>query len=91
MIRLRNVLATGMILLIFGSSTLFACPMCFGAEESSMIDAAKLGVLMLLIVTLAVQGAFVGFFFYLRRHAQRAADAELDSEWSELQRSPRTS
>jgi hypothetical protein len=65
--------------------------MCFGAEESSMIDGAKLGVVVMLAVLFAVQGGFVAFFLYLRRRAKRIADVELDDEWSELQRAPRTS
>jgi hypothetical protein len=68
-----------------------ACTMCFGAEESSMIDGAKLGVLVMLAVLFVVQGAFVAFFLYLRKRAKAVADIELDDEWSELQRSPRTS
>ena len=68
-----------------------ACTMCFGAQETSMIDGAKLGVLVMLAVLFAVQGAFVAFFLYLRKRAKRVADVELDDEWSELQRSPRTS
>jgi hypothetical protein len=74
-----------------GDATVLACPLCFGAEETPMIDGAKLGVLVMLAVTLAVQGGFVGFFLYLRKRAKRIAEAELDTEWSELQRSPRTS
>jgi hypothetical protein len=46
---------------------------------------------VLLGITLVMQGAFVGFFLYLRRRAKRIADIELDTEWSELQKSPRTS
>jgi hypothetical protein len=68
-----------------------ACTMCFAAQESHLIDGAKLGVLVLLAVLLVVQGAFVAFFLYLRKRAKRFADIELDDEWSELQRSPRTS
>jgi hypothetical protein len=75
----------------FGRSTVFACPVCFGAEETSMVDGAKLGVLVMLAVLFVVQGAFVAFFLYLRKRAKRIADIELDTEWSELQRSPRTS
>jgi hypothetical protein len=60
--------------------------MCFGAEETSMIDGAKVGVLVMLGITVAVQAAFVGFFLYLRRRAKRIAEVELDTEWSELQR-----
>ncbi len=56
-----------------------------------MIDGTKLGVLVMLAITLAVQGGFVGFFFYLRKRARRNADVELDMEWSELQRGSRAS
>ena len=91
-IRLGIVRALAMAaMLIGGSSSVFACPVCFGALETSMIDGAKLGVLVLLAITLAVQGAFVGFFLYLRKHAKRNAEAELDTEWLALQRPSRTS
>lgn len=77
-------------LLIGGSSRAFACPECFGAEESGLIDGAKLGVLALLSITLVVQGGFVGFFFYLRKRAKQMAEVELDAEWSDLQKASRT-
>ena len=86
-----RVFITAAAVLVGGSSSVFACPVCFGAEESSMLDGTKLGILVLLAVTLVVQGAFVGFFLYLRRRAKYIADVELDTEWSELQKSPRTS
>ena len=88
---LGRVLMTSAIVLIGGSSNVFACPVCFGAEETSVIDGTKLGIMALLGVTLVVQGAFAGFFLYLRNRAKRIADIELDAEWSELQKSPRTS
>jgi hypothetical protein len=72
-------------IVIGGSSSAFACPVCFGAAESPLIDGAKLGILALLGITFAVQGAFVAFFIYLRQRAKRIADIDLDSEWSELQ------
>ena len=75
--------------ILFGSSSpVFACPVCFGlldAEDSSMIDGTRLGILVLLAITIAVQAAFVGFFLYLRRRAKRIADIDLDTEWSKLQ------
>jgi hypothetical protein len=80
---------TSAAVILAGHSTALACPVCFGAAESSMIDGAKLGVFVLLAITLAVQGGFVGFFLYLRKRAKQIADIELDSEWSELQRAPR--
>jgi hypothetical protein len=90
----RGIVRTCIIVaavMLGGSSTVFACPVCFGAEETAMIDGAKLGVLVMLGITLLVQGGFLAFFLYLRKRARRIADIELDDEWSELQRSPRTS
>jgi hypothetical protein len=75
-------------LVLGGSSSAFACTVCFGlldAEDSSMIDGTKVGILVLLGITLVVQGAFVSFFLYLRNRAKRIADIDLDIEWSELQ------
>ncbi len=88
---ITRVLTTAAAVVIGGSSSVFACPVCFGAEETSMIDGARLGVLVMLAILFAVQGGFVGFFLYLRTRAKRIADAELDTEWSKLQTSPRTS
>jgi uncharacterized protein YybS (DUF2232 family) len=82
---------TAAFVVIGGGSSVLACPMCFGAEETSMIDATKLGILVLLGIVLAVQGGFVAFFLYLRKHAKRNAEVELDLEWSELQRGSRPS
>ena len=83
--RIARALLTAAAIVIGGSSTVFACPVCFGAAETHIIDGTKLGVLVLLAITLAVQGAFVGFFLYLRQRAKRIADIDLDIEWSELQ------
>jgi hypothetical protein len=77
--------------MIGGSSTVLACPVCFGAAESPLIDGAKLGVVVLVAVTLAVQLGFVSFFLYLRKRAKQVAELELEAEWSDLQRGPRSS
>jgi hypothetical protein len=90
-LRLAPATLTALAIMIFGSSSLLACPVCFGAEETSMIDGAKLGVIVMLAITFAVQGGFLAFFLYLRKRAKRSADLELDHEWSKLQRFPRTS
>ena len=90
MTRLRSI-TTAVLVLLAGSSDLLACPVCFGAEETPLIDGAKMGILVMLGVLFSVQGGFVGFFLYLRRRAKRMADADLDVEWSELQRGRRTS
>ena len=82
---ITRVLMTAAAVLIGGNSSVFACPVCFGAEETSLIDGARLGVLVMLGVLFAVQGGFVGFFLYLRKRAKRIAEIDLDTEWSELQ------
>jgi hypothetical protein len=89
--RPARIFAAAVAVMIGGSSTVLACPMCFGAEETSMIDGTKLGILVMLAITFAVQGSFVGFFLYLRNRAKRIAEVELDTEWSELQRASKTS
>ena len=89
--RIMSCALTAMLMVIGGSSSVLACPVCFGAEETSMIDGTRLGVLVMMAILFAVQGGFVGFFFYLRKRAKRIADNELDTEWSELQGASRTS
>jgi hypothetical protein len=82
---IARVLTMAAVLVIGTSSNALACPLCFGAHETSLVNGTKLGILALLAVTLTVQGGFAGFFFYLRRRAKRIADIDLDTEWSELQ------
>jgi hypothetical protein len=84
-------LATAAVVIIGGSSSLLACPQCFGAQETTMVSGTKLGVLVMVGVTLVVQGSFVAFFLYLRKRAKRMADVDLDIEWAELQKPSRTS
>jgi len=71
-------------------TTLLACTMCFGAEETSLIDGTRLGILVMLGITFAVQGGFLGFFLYLRRRAKQLAQSDLDMEWAQLQQTSRT-
>ena len=87
----RVVFAIAVAVLIGGNSTVLACPVCFGAEETSMIAGTRIGVLVMLAITLVVQSGFAGFFLYLRKRAKRNAEAELDTEWSELQGASRRS
>jgi hypothetical protein len=82
---MKSCAATAVFVAVAGGAQVLACPMCFGAEETSMIDGTKIGIFVLLGITLSVQGAFAGFFFYLRNRARRMADADLDQEWSKLQ------
>ena len=83
---ITRVLTMAAAMVIGGSSSVFACPVCFGGLGTPLIDGARLGILVLLAITLAVQAAFVGFFLYLRKRAKLIADIDLDAEWSKLQR-----
>jgi hypothetical protein len=87
----RLAVMTAALVAFGGGVRVLACPACFGAEETSMVDGTRVGVLAMLAILLAVQGGFVGFFVYLYKRAKRIADIELDTEWSELQKTPRTS
>ena len=82
----RGITALTTAAVVMGSSSsVLACPVCFGAEETSVIEGTRLGILALLAITVAVQGGFVGFFLHLRRRAKRNAELELDTEWVKLQ------
>jgi hypothetical protein len=46
-----------------------ACPVCFGASDGPMLAGSNMGILALLVVTLAMLGAFAAFFRSLARRA----------------------
>jgi hypothetical protein len=58
-----------------GERGAWACSVCYGGAEGAMIDAAKLGVLLLFGLVLAVQVAIAIFFVRLHRRA-RAGGSE---------------
>jgi len=72
--------------LLAAEAPAFACPSCFSQAQGPLVDAARLGMWLLLAVTLGLQAAFLAFFLYLRRRAAEAAGQALDEEWSGLQR-----
>jgi hypothetical protein len=51
-----------------------ACPVCFGASDSPILQGSNMGILALLLVTLAVLGAFGMFFRSLAQRAQGAIE-----------------
>ena len=69
-----------------------ACSVCFGndATVSPLIDGARLGVFLLLGVTLAVLGGLTRFFLYLRKRALLAERDSIALEWAQLQRDPKS-
>jgi hypothetical protein len=81
----RGLVTSLTLLLGAAAEGLSACPACFGQADGPLADASRVGMWLLLAVTVSLQGAFVAFFLYLRRQAARAAARALDEEWSRLQ------
>ena len=86
--KMTRLMAVGLAACLLSADAVHACEVCFGQASGSMIDGARMGVVLLLAVTLGVQGAFVWFFVQLRRRARRAAQDTLNTEWSDLQMGP---
>jgi predicted alpha/beta hydrolase len=80
------------ILGVFGAAPAAACEVCYGAANSGspLIGGARLGVFLLLAVTVAVLGGFARFFFYLRNRARQTEIEQIASEWAQFQRSSST-
>ncbi len=79
--RLRAALMAAAVACMSSPGPALACSSCYGQAEGPMINAARLGSLLLLGVVLCLQVAFAAFFLYLRRRAARlgrnASEAQL--------------
>jgi hypothetical protein len=75
--------------LLLAAAPAAACSVCFGSRDngSPLVTGARLGVLLLLGVTVAVLGGLTRFFFHLRARARRAESEGIAAEWADLQRS----
>jgi len=83
----------GILWSALGAVPATACEVCYGAADSGgspLVSGARLGVFLLLAVTVAVLGAFAKFFFYLRTRARQAEIEQIASEWAQFQRSSLT-
>ena len=85
---LQAAVATLLVTLL-SAAPAAACEVCFGSRAvgSPLVTSARLGVFLLLGITLAVLGGFARFFFYLRQRARQAESDGIASEWAQLQRS----
>jgi hypothetical protein len=59
------------------SDILVACAVCFGTADGPMLDAAQVGVLVMVGITCVMLGAFGAFFVRMARRSP-AADASAD-------------
>jgi hypothetical protein len=76
-----------LVLIVLTEPPVFACPVCFGAADSPLIDAARLGVLVMVAVTLTVLAAFGAWFLKLRR--LEGEQTEIAAIQSPLKQEPR--
>jgi hypothetical protein len=58
--------------------TFVACAVCFGAADGPMLDAARLGVLVMAGFTVAMLTAFGMFFVRIARRAALAVPGDRD-------------
>lgn len=63
----KRLVSLAFVLLALGAGQVDACPVCFGAADGPMIDATRVGVLIMAAVTCAVLAAFAAFFLNLAR------------------------
>ncbi len=71
---------------LFGTEqTAWACSVCYGAAEGSMVDAARAGAWFLLGAVLVMQAAVVLFFLHLRRRARRLQTDPVPPWWSTVE------
>ena len=91
-LKLLRFTSVALLLGALSAAPAAACDVCYGAASSSspLVSGARLGVFLLLGVTMAVLGGFAKFFFYLRNRARQAETEQIASEWAHFQRSSST-
>lgn len=67
---MRRPLALAAVATLWLPGVGYACPVCFGASDGPMLQGSNIGILALLIVTLAVLGGFAAFFAVLARRSR---------------------
>jgi hypothetical protein len=68
-----RIVLTAIAFVVALSPRAFACPVCFGANDSPMATAMNLGIMAMLVVVVGVLASFASFFIYLMRRARLAA------------------
>ena len=71
---MRKILTT--LLVLAAPRAAFACPVCFGQNDSPLTAGMWFGVIAMLVVTGGVLTAFASFMIHLARRARAAADRE---------------
>lgn len=71
------------------SSEFVACAICFGGADGPLLDAARLGVLVMVGVTVVVLVLFARFFLRISRNGNSPRFKNSDKHWVENRDSPR--
>jgi len=71
--RAASIIPATIAILVAMSRPAFACPVCFGANDSPMALATNMGIIAMLVVVAGVLTAFASFFIYLMRRAKAVA------------------
>jgi len=66
----RHALTT--LALLAAPRAALACPVCFGQSDAPMAKAMNMGIMLMLVVVVAVLGAFASFIISLVRRARLA-------------------
>lgn len=69
----QRVVSTAAILV--APRAAFACPVCFGQNDTPMAKAMNLGILAMLIVVAGILVSFASFFVVLARRARLAEES----------------
>ena len=71
------------------SEVVLACAMCLGGADGPLLDAARLGVLVMVAVTVVVLTLFARFFLRISKNGDSPRFETADKHWVENGDSPR--
>lgn len=70
------------------SEVVLACAICFGGADGPLLDAARLGVLVMVGVTVVVLVLFARFFLRISKNGDSPRLKNPDKHWVENRDSP---
>lgn len=77
---------TSSVVLILSSSTLMACPNCFGAKGDPVVESVGWAIMFLLVVILGTLGGIIAFFVNVAKRTQKYEQylQEGKAEWGKF-------
>jgi hypothetical protein len=74
------MLAAAAAAFVFAPARALACPVCYQNVDSPLLDAAQMGVFVLLAITVGVLAGFAAFFRRLMKLSAQAQGAPAEVE-----------